>query len=106
MLRTCPRCGGSTENGRSVLCAVYALKLVGHKTESVYRRYAILVEQDLREGVVKLAQLHASEPPAPGVVVPLAAAKGAGRRHAGASPSLRPVGLLSPGFREWTRRGT
>lgn len=34
-----------------------AMKLVGHKTESMYRRYAIVAENDLREGVAKLAQL-------------------------------------------------
>jgi len=32
-----------------------AMKLTGHKTEAVYRRYAITNEQDLREGVAKLA---------------------------------------------------
>ena len=32
-----------------------AMKLVGHKTESVYQRYAIVAEQDLTEGVEKLA---------------------------------------------------
>jgi integrase len=35
-----------------------AMKLTGHKTESVYRRYAIVAEADLREGVAKLAKLH------------------------------------------------
>jgi integrase len=35
-----------------------AMKLTGHKTESVYRRYAIVAEADLREGVAKLATLH------------------------------------------------
>ncbi|HZI21462.1 MAG TPA: tyrosine-type recombinase/integrase, partial [Gemmatimonadales bacterium] len=35
-----------------------AMQLTGHKTESVYRRYAIVAEQDLREGVTKLATLH------------------------------------------------
>jgi integrase len=35
-----------------------AMQLTGHKTESVYRRYAIVAEQDLREGVTKLAVLH------------------------------------------------
>jgi site-specific recombinase XerD len=35
-----------------------AMQLVGHKTESVYRRYAITAERDLREGVEKLAVLH------------------------------------------------
>ena len=28
----------------------------GHKTESVYLRYAIVSERDLRQGVAKLAQ--------------------------------------------------
>jgi integrase len=37
-----------------------AMKLTGHKTESVYNRYAIVAEQDLREGVAKLAALHTS----------------------------------------------
>lgn len=35
-----------------------AMKLTGHKTESVYRRYAIVNESDLAVGVAKLARLH------------------------------------------------
>ncbi len=34
-----------------------AMKLTGHRTEEVYRRYAIVAEADLREGVKKLAQV-------------------------------------------------
>ena len=34
-----------------------AMKLTGHKTESVYRRYAVVCEADLREAGAKLAQL-------------------------------------------------
>jgi len=33
-----------------------AMKLTGHKTEAVYKRYAIVSEADLAEGVSKLAQ--------------------------------------------------
>ena len=36
-----------------------AMKLTGHKTESVYRRYAIADRRALAEGVEKLAHLHA-----------------------------------------------
>lgn len=35
-----------------------AMKLTGHKTESVYRRYAIADAKALEEGVQKLARLH------------------------------------------------
>jgi hypothetical protein len=39
------------------------MKLTGHRTESVYRRYAIVNEAGLREGVAKLARLHDAQPP-------------------------------------------
>ncbi len=39
-----------------------ATKLTGHKTEAVYRRYAITNEQDLAEGIAKLAKLHGAAP--------------------------------------------
>ena len=35
-----------------------AMKLTGHKTESIYRRYAIADSAALAEGVEKLASLH------------------------------------------------
>lgn len=34
-----------------------AMQLTGHKTEAVYRRYAIVAEQDLRDGVAKLSRV-------------------------------------------------
>jgi len=37
-----------------------AMKLTDHKTESVYRRYAIVSEADLSEGVKKLGALSLS----------------------------------------------
>jgi hypothetical protein len=33
------------------------MKLTGHETESVYRRYAIVAEADLREAGAKLSAL-------------------------------------------------
>jgi integrase len=38
-----------------------AMKLTGHKTEAVYRRYAIVVNDDLRVGVERLAVLHSRQ---------------------------------------------
>lgn len=35
-----------------------SMKLVGHKTESIYRRYAIVSQRDLAEGVARLALLR------------------------------------------------
>ena len=35
-----------------------AMKLVGHKTEAMYRRYAIVSPRDLSEGVAKLANMR------------------------------------------------
>jgi integrase len=35
-----------------------AMKLVGHRTESIYRRYAIVSQRDLAGGVAKLAALR------------------------------------------------
>lgn len=38
-----------------------AMKLTGHKTESVYRRYAIADAKALEEGVEKLARMHETD---------------------------------------------
>ena len=38
-----------------------AMKLVGHKTESIYRRYSIVDANVLEEAAVKLAALQATE---------------------------------------------
>lgn len=35
-----------------------AMKLTGHKTEAVYRRYAIVAKSDLEDGVAKLHEEH------------------------------------------------
>ena len=42
-----------------------AMKMTGHKTETVYRRYAITDSAMLQEAAVKLAALHASEAKSP-----------------------------------------
>jgi hypothetical protein len=55
------------------------MKLTGHKTESVYRRYAIVSEADLSEGVAKLAALHARNTGSVRSVVPLTAGTGKAR---------------------------
>jgi integrase len=47
-----------------------AMKLTGHKTENVYRRYAIADSRAMAEGVEKLARLHGAAPE-PRKVVPL-----------------------------------
>ena len=53
-----------------------AMKLVGHRTESIYRRYAIVSQRDLAEGVANLAALRASEPMSPRNVAPYRVAEG------------------------------
>lgn len=55
--------GGSPCSRRGALFVVtaQAMKLSGHKTEAVYRRYAIADSVALEEGVAKLAKLHGSD---------------------------------------------
>ena len=55
-----------------------AMKLTGHKTEAVYRRYAIVSEGDLAEGVAKLARLYRM-PAGTAKVVPIARREGNGQ---------------------------
>jgi integrase len=52
-----------------------SMKMTGHKTESVYRRYAIVDEAMLREGAEKLAAFHSSDKNVPRKVVPLRSRK-------------------------------
>jgi hypothetical protein len=40
-----------------------AMKMVGHKTESIHRRYAIVDEKMLKEGAAKLPTLHDAQAP-------------------------------------------
>ena len=49
-----------------------AMKLTGHKTESIYRRYAIVSEADLSVGVAKLATLHERQKDVPRTIIPIA----------------------------------
>jgi integrase len=45
-----------------------AMKMVGHKTESIYRRYAIVDEAMLKEGAAKLQTLHETQAPVPPII--------------------------------------
>jgi len=52
-----------------------AMKMVGHRTEAIYRRYAIADERMLREGAAKLEALLQAQRGVTRVVVPLRTAK-------------------------------
>jgi integrase len=52
-----------------------AMEMVGHRTEAIYRRYAIADESMLRDGAAKLAALHDADAVAAPTVVPLEAAR-------------------------------
>jgi integrase len=58
-----------------------AMKMVGHRTESIYRRYAIADEAMLREGAAKLSALHQAEQTQPAMVRPIAARATASTRR-------------------------
>jgi len=51
------------------------MKMVGHRTESIYRRYAIVDEAMLKEGAAKLQTLHDIQQGPASNVVRLADAK-------------------------------
>lgn len=38
-----------------------AMRMVGHKTESIYRRYAVVAEADLKTAGTQLAALHGTD---------------------------------------------
>jgi hypothetical protein len=61
------------------------MKLIGHKTESMFRRYAITNEADLSDGLAKLALLHAKDHETAPTMVPLTSLTSAGK---GATPNL------------------
>jgi integrase len=48
-----------------------AMAITGHRTESVYRRYAIVDERSIGEGTAKLAAFHESQAASQSNVVPL-----------------------------------
>jgi integrase len=48
-----------------------AMKLTGHRTESIFRRYGIVAEADLKAGVDKLAALHEQRQNGAAVLVPI-----------------------------------
>ena len=64
-----------------------AMKMVGHKTGSISRRYAIVDEAMLKEGAAKLHTLHEAHPPS-APVIPLTTAT----RPKRVSPSTVRVG--------------
>jgi integrase len=50
-----------------------AMAMVGHRTQSIYSRYAIADETMLKDGAARLAALHAADAQRPAKVVPLRA---------------------------------
>ena len=45
-----------------------AMKVTGHKTEAVYRRYAIVSEADIADAVQRLDRLHAEQQARPAAI--------------------------------------
>jgi len=63
-----------------------AMKMVGHKTEAMYRRYAIADESMLREGAAKLEALLEAQRGALRVVAPLRTGKVTAKSAGGGRP--------------------
>ena len=61
-------------------------KMVGHKTEAIYRRYAIADESMLREGAAKLEILLQTQGSVTRVVVPLRTGKVTAKSAGGDMP--------------------
>ena len=61
---------------RAGVPAKTAMKLVGQKTRSIFERYNIIDEDDLADGVAKLAKLHQETAGEPNKVTPIQEAQG------------------------------
>jgi len=74
-----------------------AMKMVGHRTESIYRRYAIVDEAMLKEGAAKLQILHDTQQGPASNVVRLADAKRLGSSSGRVASTKRDK--IGPGIR-------
>jgi hypothetical protein len=52
--------GLRVSSSRASIPPSVAMRLVGHKTESIYRRYAIVAKQDLVDDIKRLSDYRAS----------------------------------------------
>lgn len=66
-----------------------AMAMVGHRTESIYRRYAIVDEAMLREGAAKLSVFHQGQQPAPVVRLPAGPMTRRGRKNTASDTASR-----------------